>query len=290
MIKGVDRLLNVGFFAALMVGALVAVLTFFVVRPLVARKSLELENSKEGVNTLFTVPLIFAAALLSFAHGSNDVANAVGPLAAIVEVVSTGGGEIATAAPVPLWIMVVGGIGLAIGLALFGPKVIRTVGTEITELDKMRAYCIAMAATITVIIASQLGIPVSTTHVAVGGVFGVGFLREYLKSNYARMLDDIKQHHPEGDQEAIDAFIRRFSEATIEEKGKMLKDLKKKSKKKVDPAHFSKTERKGLRKVYRQELVKRSLILKIVGAWIVTVPASALMSGILFFTIRGMML
>src|SRR5690606_38705989 len=161
---------------------------------------------------------------------------------------------------------------------------------EITELDQLRAYCIAMAATITVIIDSQLGIPVSTTHIAVGSVFGVGILREYLKSNYARMVDEIKQHHPEDDQEAIEAFLKRFDAASVEEKGEMLRELKRARKQRIDSTNFSKTERKGLRKVYRQELVKRSQIVRIVSAWVITVPASALMAGILFFTIRGMLL
>jgi inorganic phosphate transporter, PiT family len=290
MLKGISKLVKVSFSFSLFIGLVVAVLVFFLVRARVTARMGDIENSKDGVNRLFTVPLICAAALLSFAHGSNDVANAVGPLAAIVEVVSTGASQIATTAPIPLWVMVVGGLGLSVGLWLFGPKVIRTVGSEITELDQMRAYCIAMAATITVIIASQLGIPVSTTHIAVGGVFGVGFLREYLKSNYARMVDEIKQHHPEGDQEAITAFLRRFDEASIEEKGEMLRELKKAQKKRVDPANFSKTERKGLRKVYRQELVKRSQIVRIISAWVITVPASALMAGILFFTIRGILI
>lgn len=290
MVKGLNRLWAVSFMQAVLLGLGCAVVVFFVVRPLVARTAGRIENTKAGVNQLFTVPLIFAAALLSFAHGSNDVANAVGPLAAIVEVVSLGTGEIATAAPIPLWVMVVGALGLAVGLWLFGPRVIRTVGTEITELDQMRAFSIAMAATITVIIASQLGIPVSTTHVAVGGVFGVGFLREYLKSNYARMVDDIKQHHPEGDQVAIEAFLREFTRAPIEEKGAMLKTLKRRSKQRMDPANFSKIERKGLRKVYRRELVKRSQIYKIAAAWVVTVPASALMAALLFFMIKGMLI
>lgn len=290
MLKGLNRVWDVGFGQAVVVGVGTALAVFLLVRPAVARRSSTLANSKEGVNQLFTVPLIFAAALLSFAHGSNDVANAVGPLAAIVEVVRTGAGEIARAAPIPLWVMVVGGIGIAVGLGLFGPRVIRTVGSEITELDQMRAYCIAMAATITVIIASQLGIPVSTTHVAVGAVFGVGFLREFLKSSYARMLDDIKAHHPEGDQEAIDAFLQRFAKASIDEKGVMLRELKQRAKNHLDPAHFSKTERKGLRKVYRQELVKRSQLLRIVAAWLITVPASAIMAALLFFTIKGMLI
>src|SRR5690606_12634331 len=187
LLKGVSKIIAVSPVQAYIAGLLIAVLVFFMVRPLVARHASRIENSKQGVDKLFSVPLIFAAALLSFAHASNDVANAVGPLAAIVEVVSSGGAEIARAAPIPTGGMVVGALGIAIGLGLFGPRVIRTVGSEITELDQMRAYCIAMAATITVILASQFGIPVSTTHVAVGAVFGVGFLREYLKSNYQRM-------------------------------------------------------------------------------------------------------
>jgi PiT family inorganic phosphate transporter len=290
MLKGFSRIWSVSMTQAVGVGAVMGVVVLVVLKQVMARRTHLMANSKEGVNQLFTVPLIFAAALLSFAHGSNDVANAVGPLAAIVEVVSSGTGEIARAAPVPFWVMVVGAIGIAIGLWLFGPRVIRTVGSEITELDKMRAFCIAMAATITVIIASQLGLPVSTTHVAVGAVFGVGFLREYLKSSYARMLEDIKAHHPEGDQAAIDVFLAKFSRASIDQKGVMLGDLKAKAKQQLDPAHFSKTERKGLRKVYRQELVKRSQVLRIVAAWVITVPASALMAAVLFFAIKGMLI
>ena len=126
------------------------------------------------------MPLIFSAALLSFAHGANDVANAVGPLAAINEAVLQG--AVAAKAAIPLWVLMVGAIGIALGLALYGPRLIKTVGTGITELDQMRAFCIAMAASITVILASQLGLPVSSTHIAVGAVFGVGFLREYIKA------------------------------------------------------------------------------------------------------------
>jgi PiT family inorganic phosphate transporter len=290
MLKGLSKIWKVGFFQASLIGLALAVVVMFIIRPLVARRSLRISNTKSGVNQLFTAPLIFAAALLSFAHGSNDVANAVGPLAAIAEVLSSSTGTIARSAPIPLWVMVIGGIGIAVGLALFGPKVIRTVGSEITELDQMRAYCIAMAATITVIIASQMGIPVSTTHIAVGAVFGVGFLREYLKSNYARMVEEIKNHHPEGDQEAIDDFLRRFAKASIDDKGVMLAELKQRAKQQLDPAHFSKVERKGLRKVYREELVKRSQLLKIAAAWVITVPASAAMAALLFFMIKGMML
>ena len=288
ILKGLNKVLTVGFGTAVLYGFLIAVPVFLIVRRAAFGRSGLIANTKQSVNRLFTVPLIFAAALLSFAHGSNDVANAVGPLAAIVDVVSHGG-VLNKSAPLPSWVMMVGAIGIAIGLALFGPKVIRTVGSEITELDQMRAYCIAMAATFTVIVASQLGLPVSSTHIAVGGVFGVGFLREYLKSNYDRMVAEIKEHHPEGDMAEIETFIARFEKASIDQKGEMLRDLKERSKKAEDPAHFSKLDRKGLRKVYRRELVKRSQLMRIAAAWVITVPASALMAAMLFFTIRGMM-
>ncbi len=290
ILKGLGKIWKVDFFDAVLMGFAFAVLIFFIVKPFIAARSRSINNDKMGVNQLFTVPLIFAAALLSFAHGSNDVANAVGPLAAIVDVVNSNGHLVSKNAPIPLWVMMVGALGIVVGLALFGPRVIRTVGSEITELDQMRAYCIAMSATITVIVASQFGLPISSTHVAVGGVFGVGFLREYLKKNYSRMMSDIKTHHPEGDQEAIDAFMARFGKATIEEKGLMLASLKHSAKNQLDPAHFSKMERKELRKVYREELVKRSQVLRIAAAWIITVPASAVMAGLLFYLIRGMMM
>ena len=193
-------------------------------RPYIARMTARLENHKASVNDLFTVPLIFAAALLSFAHGANDVANAVGPLAGINEAIV--GGGVSRKATIPIWVMAVGAIGISLGLALYGPKLIRTVGSEITELDKMRAFCIAMAAAITVIIASQLGLPVSSTHIAVGGVFGVGFLREYIKSSYARMLDEIREHHADNDPEAVEEFLAQFEAADVATKGEMLRNMK----------------------------------------------------------------
>ncbi len=99
----------------------------------------------------FVWPLIFAAALLSFAHGANDVANAIGPLAAINDALANGG--VMTSSSIPLWVMAVGALGIALGLMLFGPRLIKTVGSEITELDKTRAFCIALSAALTVILA-----------------------------------------------------------------------------------------------------------------------------------------
>lgn len=285
MLKGVKKLINVGFPMAVLIGFILAIAVYLLMRPYIARLTKNLQNEKSSVNDLFTVPLIFAAALLSFAHGANDVANAVGPLAAINEAILEGG--VSTTASIPLWVMAVGAIGIALGLALYGPKLIRTVGTEITELDKMRAYCIAMAAAITVIIASQLGLPVSSTHIAVGGVFGVGFLREYIKSNYARMLDDIRHFHKDNDADEVEAFLQRFEAADVTSKGEMLREMKTQT---SSTRLLGKRERKGLGRVHRVELVKRNLLLRIAAAWVITVPFAAMLAAIFYFMIRGMLL
>jgi len=236
-----------------------------------------------------SITLVVAAMIggyMAMNIGANDVANAVGPLAAIHEALASG--DVAgSKAAIPMWILVVGALGIAVGLALYGPKLIKTVGSEITDIDQMRAYSIAMAAALTVILASQLGLPVSTTHVTIGAIFGVGFLREYLKANYQRMLQQIEEHHQGQEREIVEAFTRRFDKASLAEKGRMLQELKTQSLEN-DP-HLTKKERKGLKKVYRQELVKRSIILKVVAAWIITVPATALLAAGVFFTINTMM-
>ena len=281
MLKGFKKLWKMDFATAALVGAAIAAAVYVLVRPAVARASARVSNDKHGVNRLFTIPLIFSAALLSFAHGANDVANAVGPLAAINEAITHGG--VAQKASIPLWVMLVGALGIALGLALYGPRLIRTVGSEITELDQTRAFCIAMAASITVIIASQLGLPVSSTHIAVGGVFGVGFLREYLKASFSTMIEEIKAHHQDQDEQVVESFLLEFKKASIKDKAHMLKQLKQHSAK----AELTKKERKKLKKLYRQELVKRSHLLKIAAAWVITVPASGLMAAIIYFALRG---
>ncbi|HBE93042.1 MAG TPA: inorganic phosphate transporter [Gammaproteobacteria bacterium] len=284
LLKGLKKIWKLDFFTAAAIGAGISAAIYVFVRPLIARAAEKLPNDKDSVNSLFTVPLIFAAALLSFAHGANDVANAVGPLAAINEAIMAGG--VATKAQIPLWVMLVGAVGISLGLALYGPKLIRTVGSEITELNKTRAFCIAMAASITVIIASQLGLPVSSTHIAVGGVFGVGFLREYLKTSYGGTLEDIKHHHDDDDPEAVESFLQEYKAAPMDRKRELLEKLKTHSTR----AHLTKKERKALSRIYKQELVKRSHLWRIAAAWIVTVPASGLMAAMVFFMIRGMML
>ncbi|WP_417567197.1 inorganic phosphate transporter [Marinobacter sp.] len=283
MIKGVKKIVKVDFLEATLIGLVAAAVVFFIMRTVVGRLASTMENSPAGVNTLFTWPLIFAAALLSFAHGANDVANAIGPLAAINDALSAG--TVITSASIPLWVMMVGALGLAVGLMLFGPRLIKTVGSEITELDKTRAFCIALSAALTVIVASQLGLPVSSTHIAIGGVFGVGFLREYLKSNYATQLHKIMEHHDPEEQERLKPFLDDFRNASVEEMENLLKQAKKKKQ-----VPLSKSERKRLKKIYREEMVKRSHLVRIAAAWIITVPASAIMAAILFFTLRGLLI
>ena len=283
LLKGLNKVWSVSFWEACGFGALAGVLVWGLVWRAIRVRSATLTNTKKSINSLFTLPLIFAAALLSFAHGANDVANAVGPLAAIADAVLQGG--FSDEAGIPLWVMLIGALGIAIGLALYGPKLIRTVGGEITDLDQMRAFCIAMSAALTVIIASQLGLPVSSTHIAIGGIFGVGFLREHLKSNYSQMLEEIKMHHSGADKQVVEEFLDRFAAAAVDTKQSMLRQLKANS----TNVTLSKKEYKQMRRMYRGELVKRSAFTKIIAAWIITVPMSAGLSALLYWLMSSVL-
>ena len=139
-----------------------------------------------------------------------------------------------------------------------------------------------MAAAITVIIASQLGLPVSSTHIAVGGIFGVGFLREYLKSSYASQLHAMIEQHEGAERERLEAFLEDFQNASVEEMKLMIKEAKQKK----AELGFSKAERKRLKKIYSEKLVKRSAFKKIIAAWIITVPASASLAALTFYLIH----
>jgi len=285
LMKGLKNIWKLDISTAASISLAIAICVYLVVKPHIAKAAQQMNQSKDSINALFTLPLIFSAALLSFAHGANDVANAVGPLAAINDAIFSGG--VATKATIPLWVILVGALGISTGLALYGPKLIRTVGSDITELDKMRAFCIAMSAAVTVIIASQLGLPVSSTHIAVGAVFGVGFLRELLKYNNVKRIEEIKAHHQVlNDPEKITAFLEIFSTATVEHKKRMLKELKQEA----NAMQLNKKTRRSLKKVYRKELVKRSHIYRIAVAWVTTVPLSAMLAALLFFMLRGMLL
>lgn len=275
---------------ALILGLIVAIITYVLVKKNLKENAQELKNNRESVNTLFTIPLIFAAALLSFAHGANDVANAIGPLAAINDAVVNGG--ISSKASIPLWVMGVGALGIALGLALYGPKLIRTVGSEITELNQIRAFSIAMAASITVIIASQLGLPVSSTHIAIGGVFGVGFLREYLHLTSKEPSIEENKLLIQEEQENILAYTKeRKSLESQEDKGETeyarIVELYKLI---AEENKLIKSTKKEIKKTKKVEYVKRDAVKKIVAAWVITVPAAAVLAAVLFYTIKGIMI
>jgi PiT family inorganic phosphate transporter len=134
------------------------------------------ERRFDPVERVFVVLQILTACAVAFAHGSNDVANAIGPLAAVVGVVE-GGGEVLGKSPVKPWMLAVGGLGIVGGLATWGYRVMETVGKRITELTPSRGFAAELAAATTIVLATRMGIPVSTTHTLVGGVLGVGLAR-----------------------------------------------------------------------------------------------------------------
>ena len=129
----------------------------------------------QGVERVFAILMIFTACSMAFAHGSNDVANAVGPLAAIVGVLQSG--VIQPESTVPGWVLLLGAIGIVVGLATYGYRVIATIGKHITELTPSRGFAAELAAASTVVGASGLGLPISTTHTLVGAILGVGMAR-----------------------------------------------------------------------------------------------------------------
>ncbi len=277
------------FLTALIFGFMTALIVYFLVRTKLKKRQ-GLENTNESVNTLFTIPLIFAAALLSFAHGANDVANAIGPLAAINDAVVNGG--ISSSASIPLWVMGVGALGIALGLALYGPKLIKTVGSEITELNQIRAFSIAMAASITVIIASQLGLPVSSTHIAIGGVFGVGFLREYLKLNTTHTSIEEDKLIIQDEKETLKALRAELS-ALDKKEQKNQNDYERivaLYKLIANEEKLIKSTKKHMKESKKVEYVKRDAVKKIITAWIITVPAAAVLAAVLFFMIKGIMI
>lgn len=207
--------------------------------PIVARQAVGLENRNQSLRKLFRIPLVFAAALMSFAHGANDVSNAIGPLAAIVSVAQNG---MSDRIHVPFWALVIGGLGISCGLLLYGPKLVRLVGSEITKLNPMRAYCVSVSTALTVITASWVGLPVSSTHIAVGAVFGVGFFREWYTRHSRRRYEYIRVRAGHDADEA-EPFERNDDE---------------------------------LRHRY---LVRRSHFLSIIAAWVITLPCAAALSA-----------
>lgn len=241
---GTNGFYSLPFGEAMLIGLAFGLATYAVTRPIVRRHAEGLDNRNQSLRTLFRIPLIFSAALLSFAHGANDVSNAVGPLYGVVSALGTAG-----AATIPLWVMVIGAFGISLGLLLFGPRLIRIVGSEITKLNPMRAFCVALSSAVAVLTASAFAIPVSSTHIAVGAVFGVGLFREWYTRNSRRRLDYIRS---------------RGNRVAPEE----------------EPANPDETR--------RRYLVRRSHFMTIVSAWIVTLPVSAILSALVFVVLDAL--
>lgn len=246
LMKGLKKVWPISDGAIALISLVVFGLSAIVLRPVIRRQSEDLENRNQSLRLLFHWPLIFAAALLSFAHGANDVANAIGPLAAIIETALVG--DVARVVRIPGWVMLIGAFGISFGLFFYGPRLIRTVGEQITKMNPMRAFCVALSAAVTVIIASALGMPVSSTHIAVGAVFGVGFFREYYTTHSRRRRAYIRTKEGEKINIAVHAP--------------------------PDPEEL-----------LRRKLVRRSHFMVIVAAWVITVPASALLAAGIFLTL-----
>lgn len=173
---GLDISTASGYLLAIVLGVVVGLIGKVVISRIKIDPAADKKMQFNNVERIFSVLMITTACCMAFAHGSNDVANAIGPLAAVVSVVSSGG-EIASKATLAWWILPLGGIGIVIGLATLGARVIKTVGTAITHLTPSRGFAAELSAASTVVIASGAGLPISTTQTLVGAVLGVGLAR-----------------------------------------------------------------------------------------------------------------
>jgi PiT family inorganic phosphate transporter len=240
---GLSKVLPISGGMALALGLAAFALSLAFTIPFVRNRLTRLGNRKKDIRTLFHLPLIMGAGLLSFAHGANDVANAIGPLAAIASL-SDGGSMGNAEVTIPFWVMFIGAVGISLGLALFGPKLIQTVGDKITRLNPVRAYCVVFSSAATVLVASWLGLPVSSTHIAIGAIFGIGFLREFIED-------------PRRRKKSRDTMVNATPEDAL---------------------------REGTVRQKRM-LVRRRFLLTIASAWVITVPAAALLSAGLYLVI-----
>ncbi len=173
---GLELSLLQSYLLAFVVGVIAAIIG----KILIQRITIDVKDDKDfhftNVEKVFAVLMMFTACAMAFAHGSNDVANAVGPIAAVVSIVENDG-VVSQESVLPLWILGLGGVGIVLGLAMYGRRVIATVGSGITELTPSRGFAATLAAATTVVLASGTGLPISTTHTLVGAVLGVGLAR-----------------------------------------------------------------------------------------------------------------
>ncbi|WP_077101773.1 inorganic phosphate transporter [Agrobacterium sp. DSM 25558] len=240
---GLHNVVLVSLGTASLLGLAIGLLSWRLCVPLIRKQSEGLENRNQSLRKMFQWPLILAAGLMSFAHGANDVSNAIGPVVAIVR--ATQGQFVGDTARAPEWVMLIGAFGLSCGILLFGPRLIRLVGEQITKLNPVRAFCVSVSTALTVLVASRLGLPVSTTHTAIGAIFGVGFFREWYT------------HRTRTRQDMARADV-------------------------TDTSDTSDEDNENTSEVRRRYLVRRSHFMTIVAAWIITVPTSAVLAAALY--------
>jgi len=157
-------------------GFVIMIISMYSIRKLKIDPEADKDFHFANVERVFGVLMVVTACAMAFAHGSNDVANAIGPVAAIVGIVQSGG-EIAQKSILPIWVLILGGAGIVAGLLMYGRRVMATIGKNITELTPSRGFAATLAAATTVVFASGTGLPISTTHTLVGAVLGVGLAR-----------------------------------------------------------------------------------------------------------------
>jgi len=151
-----------------------AIIGYFIIKSPAYSFADKKKSSYHNVEKTFSVLMIFTACAMAFAHGSNDVANAIGPVSAIVAIAEQRNNSVSI---VPIWVLLTGATGIITGLVTYGHKVIATVGTKITLLTPSRGFCATLSAAVTVLLASSTGLPISTTHTLVGGILGIGLAR-----------------------------------------------------------------------------------------------------------------
>lgn len=180
IIKGLKFLMvNLSYMDAIFMSIAISVIVMLFAHILLRQKVVVAANTSDrfaSTEKIFGVLMIFTACAMAFAHGSNDIANAIGPVAAVVSIVSSHG-DVNANSPLPMWILIFGAIGVVLGLAMYGHKVIATIGSNITELTPSRGFAASLATASTVILASGTGLPISTTQTLVGAVLGVGIAR-----------------------------------------------------------------------------------------------------------------
>lgn len=173
---GIDLPVAEGYMLAIAIAVVLGVVGKLVINRIEVDEAADREMQFSSVEKVFAFLMVITACAMAFAHGSNDVANAIGPLAAVVNIVESGG-EIAGESTIKWWILPLGGLGIVMGLAIFGHRVIKTIGQGITHLTPSRGFAAELAAASTVVIASGSGLPISTTQTLVGAVLGVGMAR-----------------------------------------------------------------------------------------------------------------